>query len=181
MIRSATATLPVRGVSATAEPVRLTPVDAEGRVPHPVCGHPEYEDRHVPSGPCKRCLREIDRDYLSDQPHPLCGCLKPFWSFRTDGGPCGQCLKDIERDYGLTPDPKINAPTPTVEDFRKWRAALLRETDWVEANPARVAREPADYVEAIRAYRQQLFDGPKTYDGGPMPTLPQRPTQETTQ
>ncbi len=157
------------------------PADADGRTPHPVCGHLEYEDRHVPSGPCKHCLKQLDREYALRQPHPICGCLKPVWSFRQDGGPCGQCLKDIEREYGLTPDPRTNDPKPTVADFRQWRAPLLLATDWVETNPARVAREPADYVAAIRAYRQQLFDGPETYDGGPMPTLPQRPTQEPEQ
>jgi hypothetical protein len=97
--------------------------------------------------------------------HPICGCIKPVWSFRTDGGPCGQCLKDIEREYGLTPDPRMNDPKPTLEDMRRWSALKLEATDWVEINPARVAREPGAWVEALQAYRVQLVALVEDFDG----------------
>lgn len=141
--------------------------------PHPVCGHPEYPDRHNASGPCSRCLKQIEREFASDQPHPICGCLKPVWSFRTDGGPCGQCLKDVERAYGLTPDPRVNDPKPTLEDMQRWSALKLEATDWVDINPARVAREPAGWVAAIQSYRLQLaalvadFDGTQSFPEPP--------------
>lgn len=126
--------------------------------PHPVCGHLEYPDRHVESSPCLRCLKQIEKEYASDQPHPICGCLKPVWSFRKDGGPCGWCLKDIEREYGIVPDPARNRPPPTAEDFRLWRGPKLEATDWVEMHPARVAREPKGWIDALTEWRQQLRD-----------------------
>lgn len=140
------------------DPAPVVDMDEDGREPHPVCGHYEYRDRWNPSGPCNRCLKDIEREYASRQPHPICGCLKPVWSFRTDGGPCGQCLKDIEREYNLVPDPRINDPLPTLDDVRAWRVPKLEETDWVDTNPGRVAREPEAYVEAMHQYRQALFD-----------------------
>ena len=97
-------------------------------------------------------------------PHPVCGCLKPAWSFRA-AGPCGWCLKDIEREYGLTPDPRANDPRPTLEDMQRWSALKLEATDWVEINPARVAREPAAWVEALQSYRAQLVALVEEYDG----------------
>jgi hypothetical protein len=148
--------------------------EIDGQTPHPVCGHYDYPDRHAPSGPCARCLAALDKEYAFRQPHPYCGCLKPVWSFRTDGGPCGQCLKDVEREHGLVPDPAVNKPKASIDDFRKWRAPLLEATDWVETNPARVAREPAAYVEALRDFRRKLLDGASTYDGGDMPVMPDR-------
>lgn len=147
--------------------------------PHPVCGHLEYPDRHAASGPCTGCLKEIDRQYADRQPHPVCGCLKPAWSFRTDGGPCGWCLKDIEREYGLTPDPRVNDPAPSHDDLRKWRAPLLEASDWVDTNPARVAREPAAWVEELRDWRQKLRDITQANDPGmvlAVLTLPPRPS-----
>ena len=111
---------------------------------------------------------------MNMMPHPVCGCLKPEWCFRASG-PCDWCLIDIEREYGLTPDPRMNDPIPTVEDFRKWRKPLLEATDWVDVNPARVAREPEEYVAAIRAYREMLFAGTENYDGSPIPPIPERP------
>lgn len=145
------------------------------RTPHPVCGHPEYPDRHAESGPCKQCLKAIERDFANDQPHPICGCLKPVWSFRTDGGPCGRCLKDIEREYGLVPDMRKNDPKPSLDDYRKWRVRLLEDTDWVDTNPARVRREPEAYVEAIHEYRRALFDITKGSNSeGGLPIKPER-------
>lgn len=149
-----------------------------GKTPHPICGHPEYTDRHVPGSPCVRCLKEIDRDFNSRQPHPHCGCLKPVSLFRTDGGPCGWCLKDIERDYGLAPDPAVNRPPPSAADLRKWCAPLLDASDWVDESPARVAREPAAWVDALRAWRRELLDITTNPNGRTV--IPPQPQREET-
>lgn len=113
---------------------------------------------------------------MTRAPHPVCGCLKPANVHRHDG-PCGWCRKDADRQAGIIHNPRINDPIPTVDDFRKWRKPLLEATDWVDTNPARVSREPPEYVSAIRAYRDALFAGPETYAGGPMPAMPERPAQ----
>lgn len=152
-------------VPVPEEPAPEIERDEHGRIKHPVCEHWEYEDRIEPGGPCKDCIKAIEREYASRQPHPHCGCLKPAWSHRTDGGPCGQCLKDVEREYGLLPDPRINDDAPSLEDIRTWRAPKLVATDWVDTNPGRVSREPEGYVLALREYRQQLFDITNNYAG----------------
>lgn len=160
-------------VEACVEPVRET--DEHGRIRHPICGHFEYEDRIKTDLPCPDCVKAIEKEYGGRQPHPICGCLKPVWSFRTDGGPCGRCLKDVEREYGLTPDPRKNDPLPTLEDVRKWREPRLLETDWVEQNPARVKREPPAFVEAIHEYRRKLFDITEGFNG--VVEWPDQPTR----
>lgn len=143
-------------------------------VEHPVCGHEVADDRVNTSGPCSACLEAIEAEQFALPPHPVCECPTPAWSHR-QGSPCGQCLKDIDREYGLVPDPAINRPLPSIEDFRKWRGPLMDATDWVDNNPARVAREPPPWVSAIRVWRQELLDITQNLEGRTeLPPMPQR-------
>lgn len=147
---------------AAAALVRRAPPPVAGpediRIPHPVCGHPEYPDRIAPGGePCAFCLREIDRQFAPLQPHPVCACPKPVWAHREDG-PCGSCLRDIEREYVNPPQHEL-----TWDDVRGARRVLLEATDWVETNPGRVARTDSEAVAAIVAYRVALLDIPQTF------------------
>jgi hypothetical protein len=60
---------------------------------------------------------------------------------------------------------------------RKHRDGLIKATDWVDENPSRRQREPAEFVAAIEGYRQALFDLPETCPDPMNIVWPEMPTK----
>lgn len=103
-------------------------------------------------------------------PCPGCGRAKPAFAIRD--GACRDCRSDDARDVRIMMGAKHKL---TWDDIRGHRRALLERTDWVEAQPERVAREPAERVAAIRAYRQELLDITETFPNPESVTWPAMP------